>query len=342
MTARSGAGGSRKRIASQLTQHPCRPRVSIITALQNKGRYVSDTIRAVQAQTMGDWELIVAENGSSDSGPIQVRQILDDRIKVVESERRGPGAGRNEALKHAAGDWVLFLDADDLIEPNHLSDLLNAAMRSPSASIVAGAWWQFQDGCPKAKTLHRPATFGFEHSKLLTRAVALAPWVLHAALVKRDALSKTAWPEHLDTYADEDTAFWFQILLRTEVAWSENSGALYRMGTPSNRSVSGSLVHRIEGYAKIVESNLEAALAADVRLGPEYCNHIMTMFEVSYRKAIEVRDEAAAQLALRHASSWLKRSSDDSWKISLRKALGLRLFNRIRRSVKALRPVCKR
>jgi glycosyltransferase involved in cell wall biosynthesis len=320
----------------------CRPRVSIITALQNKGRYVSDTIRSVQAQTMGDWEMIVAENGSSDSGPIQVRQSFDDRIKLIESERLGPGAARNEGLKRAAGDWLLFLDADDLIEPNHLSDLLNAATRAPSASIAAGAWWQFQDGCPGVKTRHRPSTFGFEHSKLLTRAVALAPWVLHAALVKRDALPNTPWPEHLDSYADEDTAFWFQILLRTEVAWSESSGAVYRMGTPSNRSASESLVHRIEGYAKIVEDNLEAAVRAGVCLEPEYCNHVMSMFEVSYRKAVDAKDEAAAQLALRHASFWLKRISNGSWKISLRKALGLQLFNRIRRSAQALRLVYER
>jgi hypothetical protein len=318
-------------------KHLCQPRVSIITALQNKGRYVSDTIRAVQAQTMGDWEMIVAENGSSDSGPIQVQQILDKRIKVIESERCGPGAARNEGLKHAAGDWILFLDADDLIEPNHLSDLLNAASRVPRASIAAGAWWQFQDGCPEAKTLHRPATFGFEHSKLLTRAVALAPWVLHAALVKRNALPKTAWPEHLDTYPDEDTAFWFQILLRAEVAWSESSGALYRMGTYGSRSASLSLVRRIEGYAKIVEANLEAAVGADVHLEPQYCNNVMSMFEVSYRKALDAQDEAAAQLALHHASSWLKTSSHNSWKISLRKALGLRLFNRMRRSLEPLR-----
>ena len=328
-------------MASCLMKHMPRPRVSIITALQNKGRYVSDTIRSVQAQTMGDWEMIVVENGSSDSGPIQVRQSLDDRIKLIESERLGPGAARNEGLKHAAGGWFLFLDADDLIEPNHLSDLLNAATRAPSASIAAGAWWQFQDGCSEVKTLHRPATFGFEHSKLLARAVALAPWVLHAALVKREALQNAAWPEHLDCYADEDTAFWFQILLRAKVAWSESSGALYRMGTPSSRSASESLVHRIEGYAKIVKENLEAAVCAGVRLEPEYCNHIMSMFEVSFRKALEVRDEPAARLALRHASSWLKRSSDDSWKISLRKTLGLPLFNRIRRSVEALRLVCK-
>jgi hypothetical protein len=67
----------------------------------------------------------------------------------------------------------------------------------------------------------------------------------------------------------------------------------------------------------------------------------MGMFEVSYRNALGAQDKAAAQLALHHAMSWLARASDDSWKISLRKSLGLRLFNRIRRSVAALRLLCE-
>lgn len=54
------------------------PRVSIITALHNKGPYVSETIHSVLGQTMADWELVVVENGSADNGPEQVHRLCDE------------------------------------------------------------------------------------------------------------------------------------------------------------------------------------------------------------------------------------------------------------------------
>src|ERR1700735_4941661 len=104
--------------------------VSIITPLFNKAPYVAETIQSVLAQTMADWEMIVVENGSTDEGPNVVRQFNDPRIHLMESPKRGPGAARNLGLERARGEWILFLDADDLIERDYLNNAVNCGIKT--------------------------------------------------------------------------------------------------------------------------------------------------------------------------------------------------------------------
>src|SRR5471032_1240670 len=110
--------------------------VSIITPLFNKELYVGETIRSVLAQTFTDWEMIIIENGSTDKGLEVVRHFSDSRIRLVESPKQGPGAARNLGLSLATGEWVLFLDADDLLQPFQLAALLSVAQTHPELDLV--------------------------------------------------------------------------------------------------------------------------------------------------------------------------------------------------------------
>jgi glycosyltransferase involved in cell wall biosynthesis len=213
--------------------------VSIITPLFNKEPYVGETIRSVLAQTMQDWEMIVVDNGSTDHGPEVVRQFLDSRIALVDSPKRGPGAARNFGLGRATGEWILFLDADDLIEPDYLQERLAAAVRAPSAKIVAGPWQEFRDGEPEKRLEHFPAGWKKEPSVLQAAAFAFAPWILHAAMVRSDHLCRgPRWNEDLDDLPAEDCAFWFPLVHATPVAWCEDHGAIYRKNTRNSRDQS--------------------------------------------------------------------------------------------------------
>jgi hypothetical protein len=212
------------------------PRVSIITALHNKEAYVADTIGSVLAQTLPDWELIVVENGSTDDGPVIVRQFSDPRIRLVVSPRQGPGAARNFGLRLAAGEWILFLDADDLIKRDYLECRLAAANHAPEAKIVAGPWHEFEDGNPGVRNFRHPVGWMQERSILDASSFAYAPWVIHAALARQDHLiSGRFWIENLDSLPSEDCAFWFPVIYKARVVWSECGGALYRKRVGSSR-----------------------------------------------------------------------------------------------------------
>ncbi|NET31562.1 MAG: glycosyltransferase family 2 protein [Cyanothece sp. SIO1E1] len=310
--------------------------VSVVIPLHNKEAYIAETIQSVLAQDISSWELIIIENGSTDRGPDIVKNFLDSRIHFYESRSCGPGVARNFGLNKACGDWVLFLDADDLIEPDHLSSLLKVVKEVPTAGIIAGGWKQITNAILEAEE-HHPIFAGCGHEELLARALALAPWVVHAAILKRSIFENSYchWPEELDSYPDEDTAFWFSVLTKAKVAWSAQSGAIYRLNTDNNRSQSGDCYSRLIGYLKILQHNLELAHRLKIHLPKVSAWYITSMLEVNYRKALEINDGSAAALALEAATDWLQRCPSLSVNVHLRKLFGLKRFNYIRRFISA-------
>jgi succinoglycan biosynthesis protein ExoO len=116
-----------------------RPVVSIIMANFDGARWLREAIRSIQNQTLESWELIIADDASTDES----LSIVDDaaasdrRIKVLRSSKnQGPSAARNRALQHARGHWITIIDSDDTIEPSRLDLLVDAAGKD-SLAIVA-------------------------------------------------------------------------------------------------------------------------------------------------------------------------------------------------------------
>lgn len=88
-------------------------KISIILPVYNGEKYIKNAIESVLAQTLTDFELIVINDGSTDSTLSVINRFKDKRIKIITQENQGPGASRNNALKIAEGDYIMFLDADD-------------------------------------------------------------------------------------------------------------------------------------------------------------------------------------------------------------------------------------
>lgn len=99
------------------------PKVTVITPVYNGELYIGGAIESLLAQTFQDWELVVVDDGSSDSTPAILNQYQDSRINVFRQENAGEAAARNAGLSHAIGEYVAFLDADDFYFPNALEDL---------------------------------------------------------------------------------------------------------------------------------------------------------------------------------------------------------------------------
>ena len=89
------------------------PRVSVIIPLYNKGPYILRALRSVSAQTFTDFELIVVDDGSTDSGPELLSAHLEAGLRLIRQSNYGPGAARNRGAAEAQGEFLAFLDADD-------------------------------------------------------------------------------------------------------------------------------------------------------------------------------------------------------------------------------------
>ncbi len=117
------------------------PRVSVIVAAHNARATIARAVESVAAQTMGDWELLVIDDCSTDDTVAILESLatkLDGRLKVLSTvTNQGPAAARNVGLEAAGGEWISFLDSDDEYLPERLEMMLGAT--DESTDVVACA-----------------------------------------------------------------------------------------------------------------------------------------------------------------------------------------------------------
>lgn len=99
--------------------------VSIIMPSWNTGKFIAESIESVLAQTYKNWELLIVDDCSTDNTDEVVASFKDTRIKYFKNEKNsGAALTRNRAMREAQGEWIAFLDSDDLWAPNKLEKQL--------------------------------------------------------------------------------------------------------------------------------------------------------------------------------------------------------------------------
>lgn len=307
--------------------------VSIIVPLYNKEQHIRDMMTSVISQTIPNWEMWIVDNQSTDNSVAVAKQFQDERINLIVCplQTGGPGAPRNFGVKHAQGDWVLFLDADDTLEPTHLGNLLADVRANPKADIIAGHWQEYTDASPGHRILKAPAGYGAASDSFPDGAIAFAPWAVHAAIVKRSILaSPFLWIEELDPYLSEDTAFWFRLVSNFPVAYSNNRGALYRKETINNRNQDKNPEKWFLGLNAVIESNLEFHKQCGKELSVTHCESLMRFYSGIYLLENCSENIAASQDSLSIAKFWLSKcvacEGKKSISVLVRYLIGLEIF----------------
>ncbi|HEY9644318.1 MAG TPA: glycosyltransferase [Coleofasciculaceae cyanobacterium] len=115
------------------------PRVSIVVPTYNGDRFIAAALDSVLNQTYTDYEIIVVDDGSTDQ-TVQVLKTYGDRIQTVEQENRGVAAARNRGLALAQGEFIAFLDQDDLLLPDKLALQVKCFDDHPELGIIHSGW----------------------------------------------------------------------------------------------------------------------------------------------------------------------------------------------------------
>jgi len=114
--------------------------VSVIIPCYNVQDYIEECLESVYKQTYLDIEIICVDNNSTDrTYSILEKHELAGKIKLYKEIKKGALAARNLGLKHAKGEWIQFLDADDLLLPNKISNQIGLIKANRQTGIVAGA-----------------------------------------------------------------------------------------------------------------------------------------------------------------------------------------------------------
>jgi glycosyltransferase involved in cell wall biosynthesis len=115
------------------------PRVSIIMNVRNGAATLREALGSVMAQTFTDWEIIFFDDHSTDESARIVAEYADDRIRYFHSQEDMPlGRARDVAIRHASGEWLAFLDQDDIWVPSKLHKQMLLVEGEPEVGIVYG------------------------------------------------------------------------------------------------------------------------------------------------------------------------------------------------------------
>lgn len=185
--------------------------VSIVTPMYNGAALVQETIDSVRNQTYRDWEMIIVDDCSPDNGQGEaiVKRIIatDPRIKLVSlSENRGSAGARNKGIENASGEYIAFLDADDLWNPEFLEKQLQF-MKKNDASIVFSSYKRISEDGQKETFAPFIVPKKVDYRKIL-RSLPIFP---STAVMNTGKIGKHFFNESMGSLRD-DYVYWLNIL----------------------------------------------------------------------------------------------------------------------------------
>jgi teichuronic acid biosynthesis glycosyltransferase TuaG len=186
--------------------------VSVIMPAFNAAALIEESILSAQTQTHTEWELIVVDDGSTDDTASVVKRLMeaDQRIKYIYQPNQKLGAARNTGLLAAKGEWIAYLDSDDLWMPDKLELQLQAAKNFNAGVIYTGGYnFYFEKGKISPYDTIYGKFSGYEMYKILSTRNVIP---VLAVLMRRELIA-TVGLQDIDpkSYGCEDWDYWLRI-----------------------------------------------------------------------------------------------------------------------------------
>jgi glycosyltransferase involved in cell wall biosynthesis len=205
------------------------PSVSILIPAFNAEKWIAQTLQSAVDQTWSKKEIIVVDDGSTDQTAEVARRFESARIKVVVQENQGAAAARNKALSLSQGDYVQWLDADDLLGPDKIAKQLEVASGLSGRVLFSSSFGAF---------FHRPSHARFSRSALwcdlsptefLIRKLGQKVHMQTAVWLVSRELTVAAGPWDTNMISDDDGEYFCRVLLASQgVRFVEQARVYYR------------------------------------------------------------------------------------------------------------------
>jgi glycosyltransferase involved in cell wall biosynthesis len=191
-----------------------KPLVSILIPAYNAERSISETIRSALAQTWTRKEIIIVDDGSTDQTLAIARQFASQNLSVITQENQGASAARNKALELCQGDYVQWLDADDLLAPDKIAQQMQRLRDCPSKwTLLSSAWAYFIYRPHRARFIPTPLWCDLSPLEWLLRKMGqnlhmqTATWLVSRELTEAAGL----WDTRLSL--DDDGEYFCRVIL---------------------------------------------------------------------------------------------------------------------------------
>jgi Glycosyltransferases involved in cell wall biogenesis len=245
-----------------------RCRFSVVIPLYNKASHIRETLDSVLAQSYEDYEIVVVDDGSTDGSRDIVCALQSDRLRLVEQANAGVSAARNRGIDEAAGDYIAFLDADDIWTKDHLEKLDELISRYAGRGVYSCAHVAIRKGVqihkaqPAIEPLVVDAAGFFEE---YARSFALVN--SSTACISRELL-KSIGGFPVGITKGEDVFVWMRAVSRGGIAYSRDVCTLVNQDA-ENRSVlnrNGEIPYYVSWLSDVLQkAELEPAVARAAR-----------------------------------------------------------------------------
>jgi glycosyltransferase involved in cell wall biosynthesis len=220
-----------------------KPLVSILIPAHNAEKWIADTIRSAVAQTWERKEIIVVDDGSTDQTLGIARQFESESVCVIRQENQGAAAARNKAFSLCHGDYIQWLDADDLLASDKIAKQMEALDRGGSRQrLLSSSFGQFMYRPYRARFTPSALWCDLSATEFLLRKLTYRVFMQTAVWLVSRELTEAAGPWDTSMISDDDGEYFCRILLASDgIRFVQDARVYYRsVGTMRLSYVGGS------------------------------------------------------------------------------------------------------
>jgi len=246
-----------------------KPYFSVVIPLYNKEDQISSTLSSVLEQSFQDFEVVIVNDGSTDSSVDIVSAFKDQRIRIINKKNEGASIARNFGIQNSQGEYLALLDADDIWFPNHLEDLNRLINKYPNCGLYCTAYDTFFYDKKVVKDVYSGINKDF---------CGVVPDYFANSLINEIALtSAVAIPQsilekhgnfNVNLRSGQDTELWIRIALKEKVAFSsEISMRRIILNSGNHLSLSNKRIDRLkilDAFKKYEKTNKSFKTYMDV------------------------------------------------------------------------------
>jgi glycosyltransferase involved in cell wall biosynthesis len=215
--------------------------VSVVMPVYNAAVHLKAAIESLLNQTYSDWELIAVDDGSTDNSREILRSFTDSRIRLFERSNGGQCAATNTGLDEVTGDYILFFDADDLLDPLKIEKQVKA-LSINSNSVAVGKWSVFNTSIENIDFKDEPVYYSGSPDEWLYRLWSYDTMMPnHGYMIPKKIMEKAGKYYNEKILLNVDFEYFTRIVLAAEsVIYCPDSICYYRKGVLTSKTFKAS------------------------------------------------------------------------------------------------------
>jgi len=240
-----------------------KPLVSILMPAYNAEEWITDTLQSALAQTWEPKEIVIVDDGSKDRTFEIARKFESEQVRVVRQENQGAAAARNKAYSLCRGEYIQWLDADDLLAPDKIERQMQAAMAEKNPKMLyTASWGRFMYRASRADFSPTDLWCDLSPAEFLLRKLAGKVAMQTATWLVTRELTEAAGPWDTTMYVDDDGEYFCRVLLASQgVRFVPESKVYYRAVGSSSLSFIGRSQLKLDALWRSVQIHIRSLLS---------------------------------------------------------------------------------